>query len=118
MTFGTCHYCKREMVDPKRRAKLSATRDHVTPRCQGGRKTVPCCRHCNHLKADMHPQRWAKVMNDFPRWWKTFHTHGDLIRAMRAKAMPQTAKHERRVIIRWPVDVLVARPPLCRGLAR
>ena len=80
--FGRCFYCKRTMKDPKRRAKLSATRDHVFPKCMGGQKTVKCCRHCNQLKGDMLPHRWRAAMRSFPMWWKLFHTNQQLMAAM------------------------------------
>ena len=37
--FGPCFYC----------GVPSNTPDHVWPRSQGGRKTVPCCKECNVL---------------------------------------------------------------------
>jgi len=107
--FGQCHYCKRTMVDPRRRANLSATRDHVIPKCLGGRKTVKCCRHCNNLKGDMMPDRWWRIMRDYPRWWKQFRHAGELKVALH---------NERQAIFRqiriskiqpaWPSNIRIA----------
>lgn len=38
----------------------ATTRDHVTPRSQGGRRTVPCCLPCNTLKGDMSAEEWDR----------------------------------------------------------
>lgn len=75
----TCHYCKRQLIDPKldkswRRANLSATRDHVVPKSRGGRETVWACRKCNGLKADLPFELWELVMKEHPSWWVKFHS--------------------------------------------
>lgn len=118
MTFGHCTYCKRELLDPRRMAKRSKTRDHVFPKSAGGRKTVISCRHCNHLKGDLYPDQWARVMTDFPLWWKRFHTHGELRAAMAAARAEQFRL--RRVYSfqpRWPAEIMLRPAKLCRGLA-
>jgi hypothetical protein len=58
------------------RSLLAATRDHVIPRSKRGRngvayktRTVPCCRLCNGLKADMLPEEWTAFMLANPEWW-------------------------------------------------
>lgn len=118
MTFGTCTYCRRDLLDPRRNAKLSKTRDHTIPKSAGGQKTVISCRHCNHLKGDLYPEQWAKVMADYPYWWNRFHTHGDLRAAMSAVRAEQFRL--RRVYSfqpRWPADIILPPRQLCRGLA-
>ena len=101
MTTIHCTYCRRALRDPARdtlkRAKLSVTRDHITPRSKGGRATVPCCRLCNHLKADLPADAWRAVMSRWPDWWRRFRTHGDLRQALRnatdTKSFPQAGDH-------------------------
>lgn len=65
-----CHYCRRGLEPPKSPSRVAFTRDHIMPKTLGGRKTVPCCRQCNHLKADLHPAEWELFMRDNPEWWQ------------------------------------------------
>lgn len=114
--YGHCHWCKKTLLAPERCAKRSRTRDHVYPKSRGGRRTVPSCRHCNHLKGDLLPDQWAKAMAMFPNYWKAFHTHTDL-RAAMAYSRRELLSPLRiaRIQPRWPCDVLVTPPPICRG---
>jgi 5-methylcytosine-specific restriction endonuclease McrA len=109
-----CAYCSRQLTHPKDRASTAATRDHIVPQCQGGRKTVPCCRLCNHLKGDMSLKRWREVMRDYPGWWKRFKTRGELLEALRQAKW--AARRVVPVIAKFPAGI-VPPPPLCRGLA-
>lgn len=121
MTGLACHYCRRQMIDPKldksgRRANLSVTRDHITPKCRGGRRTVLCCRQCNGLKADLSPELWSLVMRRHPTWWKKFHSGAEV----RNIALDLTSESRRKRAVwkrlkRCPIKV--PPPPLCRGLA-
>jgi len=63
-----CPYCKRPM--DRRSFHLQPTRDHVIPRCRGGRKLIICCLKCNGIKGDMLPDVWAAYMAANPGWWK------------------------------------------------
>lgn len=111
-----CHYCARRLLDLKvdtfRRSKLSATRDHVLPKCLGGRKTVWACRQCNNLKGDLTPEQWSKVMATFPIWWKRFKTTAEIRTELVALARITKARRMKR-----GYSFRVAGPPLCRGLA-
>ncbi len=51
-----CNYCGARLNRGNR------TRDHVKARSKGGRVTVPCCRACNELKADMDLEEFRAVM--------------------------------------------------------
>lgn len=71
MSEETCHYCSRPLQPRGTDSPLAATRDHVVPKSKGGRKTVPCCRTCNEIKADRLPDEWAAYMAENPMWWGT-----------------------------------------------
>jgi hypothetical protein len=92
------------------------TRDHIIPKKMGGRKTVPCCRQCNHIKGDMHPDRWRQVTERYPQWWRLFRGPHDLLEQLRADAWAHSRR--RQQLGKWPRDVSVPRPSLCRGLPR
>lgn len=70
MTAGSCTYCVREMDPTGTPSLLERTADHVVPACAGGRKTVPCCWHCNQIKGRMSPRQWTAFMADNPCWWE------------------------------------------------
>jgi|GEM_PF-6781509 len=108
-----CYWCKRDLMPPEARTRVAKTRDHVVPRCKGGRKTVPCCRQCNQLKGDWQPEYWREVMRIFPRWWKQFDHRGQLLMALKVRL----AAHQREVAERgrWPRSVVIQRSPM-RGL--
>lgn len=121
MSHGTCHYCYRRLAHPKSGLRWSATKDHIHPRCLGGTVTVPCCLHCNHLKADMTADKWWWVMNTFPNWWRDFRSRRDLLRSIEAhRAEKIRASAERRHLMKhgpkWPDSVKVPVAPICRGM--
>jgi hypothetical protein len=62
-----CPYCRRAMNSKS--FHLQPTRDHVIPRCRGGREIIICCLKCNGLKADMGEQEWFAYMRANPGWW-------------------------------------------------
>lgn len=66
-----CYWCQRVLRDSHERHELSATRDHVLPRSQGGRFKVWACYSCNNRKADMTPAEWAAFRQRHPEWWIT-----------------------------------------------
>ena len=105
-----CYWCKRDLHAPTARSRVAKTRDHVVPRCRGGRRTVPCCRQCNHLKGDWQPEYWREVMRIFPQWWKQFDNRGQLLRALDRKIAE--AKRERAMRGLWPKAVRVPLRPL------
>lgn len=118
-TYGNCYWCNRMLLAPDRHAKRSLTRDHVYPKSRGGKRTVKSCRHCNHLKGNLLPDQWSKAMAMFPNWWKAFHTHGDLRAAMdRNRSELLAPIRIAKIQPRWPCDVFVTPPPLCRGLPK
>lgn len=48
-----CYICGIDLVDgtgKTRKANNFITKDHVFPRCYGGKITLPCCLKCNKLK--------------------------------------------------------------------
>lgn len=116
-----CTYCRRDLIDPKRdksgrRANLSTTRDHIMPKCKGGRRTVLCCRQCNSLKGDLAPELWAEFMAARPKWWRKFKTAADVRTEISAiVAARRRIKTIRTRLKRCPFTVQP--PPLCRGLA-
>ena len=62
-----CPYCDRKMqLD---HLKLEPTRDHVTPKRNGGREIIICCRQCNGIKGHMLPEQWASYMAANSGWW-------------------------------------------------
>ena len=66
-----CGYCKRIIGPPTTPMKsTSFTKDHVTPKLNGGRKTIPCCHACNNLKGCMSIEVWRQFMKINPEWWK------------------------------------------------
>lgn len=65
-----CTYCRRGLEAPTSPSSVAATRDHVEPACEGGTRTVPCCRACNHIKDNMRPDEWTAFMSEHPFWWK------------------------------------------------
>lgn len=127
MSHYHCTYCERQLIDPKRdksgrTANLSLTKDHVTPKSQGGRKTVDCCRQCNILKGDLNQGRWRMFMAAHPVWWKKFHSPAQVknvardLKTARDRKNAAYIAHAIRMRLRsHPIQV--ARPPLCRGLA-
>lgn len=70
-----CHYCGRHLEAPSARSSLAMTMDHVTPKCLGGTRTVPCCRACNHIKADLMPDEWDRWRAVHPKWWRIYPRH-------------------------------------------
>lgn len=48
------------------------TRDHIVPRSQGGKIVVPCCKACNHVKADLSIEEWDFWRVHNPEWWKLY----------------------------------------------
>lgn len=62
-----CAYCERTM--DARSARLMPTKDHITPKCSGGRETVWACYDCNRIKADMTIKAWRAFMRNHPKWW-------------------------------------------------
>jgi hypothetical protein len=57
---NTCFYCGFDMegeTGDRRR-----TRDHVTPRCRGGRVKVPCCHKCNTLKGNLNLEEYRVLV--------------------------------------------------------
>lgn len=82
---GRCVYCDRRTQSPERKkTKVSATRDHVTPKSQGGRAWVLACLQCNGLKGDLSPAQWATFMHMHPFWWRTFTTNAEVKAALLA----------------------------------
>lgn len=74
-TSAYCCYCKRPLTPGKDQKGTSFTLDHVKARAAGGFRRVPCCHKCNQLKSDMHMEDWFWFIRAFPRWWKRFDTH-------------------------------------------
>jgi 5-methylcytosine-specific restriction endonuclease McrA len=88
-----CCYCKRQLTHPSDRSKTAATRDHVMPKVLGGGRTVPCCRQCNGLKADLDPSLWRVFTEEYPRWWKNFHS-SKAVRLAAIEAMRDRVKRQ------------------------
>jgi hypothetical protein len=70
------------------------------------------------LKGDFTLTQWENVMRDHPQWWNKFNDRGELLRAREF----DRAELFRKIRIAkiqpfWPINVLVAKPMLCRGLA-
>lgn len=72
----TCRYCRRVLTDARKGGSTAASRDHIVPKCMGGRRTVPCCRACNEVKGDMAPDQWFAFMAAQPAWWTLYKTTG------------------------------------------
>lgn len=71
-----CNYCKRPLTKPSVPMRsLSATKDHVKPKSEGGRKTVPCCFACNNMKGNMSISEWINFMSINPKWWLNWRGH-------------------------------------------
>lgn len=111
-----CCYCKRALQAPTSKSRTALTYDHVVPKHMGGRKKVPCCRQCNQLKGPLHPTYWRQITERYPQWWTRFRDHGDLLAQLRADAW--AASRRRQQMGKWPRDVMVPPPNLCRGLPR
>ena len=62
------------MTAPTSPGTTRMTRDHVIPKMNGGRKTVPCCWACNQIKGDMSPAMWAKFRDHQAEWWNMLST--------------------------------------------
>lgn len=86
-----CSYCRRALKEPHRRALLSATRDHVVPKCRGGKRWVIACQLCNRIKGDITPAAWSVFTAAFPGWWRTFRTNHELRLAMKVLIAPRVA---------------------------
>lgn len=52
------------------------------PEALGGYRCVPCCLHCNQLKADLHPEDWFFFIRRVPDYWRLYDTHEQLHRAL------------------------------------
>lgn len=65
-----CYWCKRQLMSSTSSSQLAATRDHVVPESEGGRKTVWACFACNNLKGAMMPREWRRFMEMNPDWWR------------------------------------------------
>lgn len=118
--YGHCHYCRHPLTKPTatNHGRRMATRDHIIPASRGGVKTVPCCFHCNNLKADMMPDEWMAWRSRNPNW----HDASFRPRTAAVEKAIQRAEIFQRLRIQriqpaWPDHVHVARRPLCRGLA-
>lgn len=64
-----CYWCKRALEPSWSRSQTAFTRDHIVPQSAGGKKWVPCCRACNHMKSNMLPDAWLYFMSRYPEWW-------------------------------------------------
>lgn len=68
---GKCHYCQRDMVlEAKHVARKDfATKDHVIPRCRGGKTTnencVAACAGCNIMKGSMSYSNYMTMRQEF-----------------------------------------------------
>ena len=60
-----CVYCRRQMM--LNHIHLEPTRDHVTPKRNGGREIIICCRQCNGIKGHMLPEQWQSYMAANPQ---------------------------------------------------
>jgi hypothetical protein len=67
-----CCYCKRDLLPAEPECGLSFTYDHIRAESAGGSRRVPCCRKCNGLKGDLHPDEWFWFIRAHPRWWKLY----------------------------------------------
>lgn len=76
--YGTCLYCRREMVAPTKDCDRAFTLDHVKAKSLGGWKRAPCCRKCNELKGDCSFDEWLWITANIQRWWKLFATNKDV----------------------------------------
>lgn len=60
-----CFYCGKKLDD------YSRTSDHLIPKCDGGilsnDNKVHCCRECNELKANMHPEQFEQALESMIR---------------------------------------------------
>ena len=54
--YNHCFYCGKLMT------KEIRTKDHVTPRSQGGRLKVPCCKQCNMLKGQLKLEEYRVLV--------------------------------------------------------
>lgn len=70
-----CHWCGRRLEAPSVRSSLAKTQDHVIPKSSGGTSVVPCCRACNHIKADLLPADWDRWRAQHPEWWRIYPRH-------------------------------------------
>lgn len=71
----TCHWCGRQLEAPSARSSVAKTLDRVVPASMGGKATVPCCRACNHVKADLLPADWNAWRAQHPEWWRIYPRH-------------------------------------------
>lgn len=67
-----CYWCRRSLQPSYSSQLLAFTKDHIVPRAMGGTKWLPCCRACNHMKEDMHPEKWREFIKKYPRWWDMY----------------------------------------------
>lgn len=63
-------WCKRPLTASTDTSSTAFTRDHLYPKSKGGVKWYPCCKACNHVKADLTPEEWDTWRADHPEWWK------------------------------------------------
>jgi HNH endonuclease len=75
----SCHWCGRDLLSSQSKSGVAATRDHVFPKCKGGRQTVWSCWTCNCLKGEMLPREWVEFRAANPEWWKLGPKPGKLL---------------------------------------
>lgn len=87
-----CPYCSRTMTataGKKNPTSTDVTRDHVIPRCQGGRSVLVVCCDCNYEKGDLGPLEWLAYLILMGRWSRAQRALG-IYRSMRIFGMPLT----------------------------
>jgi 5-methylcytosine-specific restriction endonuclease McrA len=71
----TCFYCNRQLTQPGKLASTAATKDHLTPKSEGGEYTVWCCRACNEVKGSRSMEQFDAFRKLNPRWWDLWRSN-------------------------------------------
>ena len=55
-------YCRTTLARSTSESPFARTKEHVKPKCDGGRVTVPACSRCNNDKGDLYLNEWVGVL--------------------------------------------------------
>ncbi len=75
---GKCYLCGCQMT-LNGNGKAKATREHVTPKSQGGKLTKIACLWCNGIKGNMSLEQFVLKFGKQHPWNKCITTHTTLI---------------------------------------
>jgi hypothetical protein len=95
---GRCYYCGTKTY-PAGSAKadddprVTATRDHITPKCDGGEEVVNACAYCNNIKSHEPVEVFIEFMKTNPPYEMRRQAFRDFKRVLLLEAI--AARHEK-----------------------